>query len=79
MFTPSHRESLARDGYAVVSGLVPDPLVNAARDFICSYLGVDLQRPETWYCHEPLEERFPSASMLFCGGSVVRGVGYPVV
>ena len=48
------RHSLGRDGYVVVSGLVPDRFLKAARDVICSFVGADLDRPETWYGHEPL-------------------------
>ncbi len=55
MLTQRHLESLACDGYAVVSSLVPDHLVKAARDRVCSYVGADLDRPETWYHHEPLD------------------------
>ena len=54
MLARSHRDSLTRDGYAVLSGLVPDRLLKAARDVICSFVGADLERPETWYRHEPL-------------------------
>lgn len=35
-------------------------------------------RPEPFAVAQRLwSERYPSASMLFCGGSVVRGEGYP--
>ncbi|HYB71557.1 MAG TPA: hypothetical protein VEH80_12835 [Candidatus Bathyarchaeia archaeon] len=54
MLTRSQRDSLAGDGYTVVSGLVPDRLLDAARDVICSFVGADLDRPDTWYRHEPL-------------------------
>jgi len=54
MWTRSHRDSLGRDGYAVLSGLVPDRLLKAARNVICSFVSADLDRPETWYSHEPL-------------------------
>jgi len=54
MLARSHRDFLTRDGYAVLSGLVPDRLLKAARDVICSFVGADLDRPETWYRHEPL-------------------------
>jgi Phytanoyl-CoA dioxygenase (PhyH) len=55
MLTELHRDALARDGYAVVSGLVPDHLLRAARDVILSFVKADLERPETWYRHDPLE------------------------
>ncbi|HZM45772.1 MAG TPA: hypothetical protein VFC14_13130 [Burkholderiales bacterium] len=51
----SDRELLARNGYAVLSGLVPDRLLRAASDVICSFVNAHLERPETWYSHEPLE------------------------
>jgi hypothetical protein len=54
MLARSHRDSLIGDGYAVLSGLVPDRLFTAARDTICSFVGADLDRPDTWYLHEPL-------------------------
>lgn len=54
MLARSHRDFLTRDGYAVLSGLVPDRLLKAARDAICTFVGADLDRPETWYWHEPL-------------------------
>ena len=55
MLTRSHRDSLTRDGYAVVTGLVPERLLMAARDVICTSVDADLDRAETWYRHEPLE------------------------
>jgi hypothetical protein len=54
MLARSHRDSLTRDGYAVLSGLVPDRLLTAGRDVICSFISAELDRPETWYRHEPL-------------------------
>src|SRR5262245_62395141 len=54
MLTRRHRDSLTRDGYVVLPGLVPDRLLRAARDVICSFIGADLDRPATWYQHEPL-------------------------
>jgi hypothetical protein len=54
MLTPSHRESLGLHGYVVISGLLPDHLLRAARNVICSFVNADLDRPETWYAHEPL-------------------------
>jgi hypothetical protein len=54
MLARSHRDFLTRDGYAVLSALVPDRLLKAARDVICSFVGADLDRPETWHRHEPL-------------------------
>lgn len=54
MFTQSHRDCLTRDGYAVLSGLVPERLLQAARHVICTLVGADLDRSETWYQHEPL-------------------------
>jgi hypothetical protein len=55
MLTRSHFESLARDGYAVLSDLLPERLWRAARDVTCSFLHANLDRAETWYQHEPLE------------------------
>ncbi|MEO8185647.1 MAG: phytanoyl-CoA dioxygenase family protein [Deltaproteobacteria bacterium] len=55
MLTQSHRDTLVRSGYAVVSGLVPDQLLGAAREVITSFVKADLARPETWYRHDPLE------------------------
>ncbi len=55
MLTRSHRDSLVRDGYAVVAGLVPERLLRAARDVICFFVDADLDRPKTWYRHQPLE------------------------
>lgn len=54
MLTQSQRDALAREGYAVVSALVPDPLIHAARDAVCSFVDADLAQPDTWYRHEPL-------------------------
>jgi hypothetical protein len=39
----------------VLSGLLPAPLLKAATDVICSFVNADLERPETWYAHEPLD------------------------
>jgi hypothetical protein len=55
MLTQSHREGLAREGYTVVCGLVPTDLIRAASDVITAFVNADLDRPETWYRHEPLE------------------------
>src|SRR5688572_29274075 len=55
MVNERHHESLALDGYAVVTGLLPGSLVRAARDAICDAVKADLQRLETWYQHQPLE------------------------
>ena len=54
MLTRSHRASLTLHGYAVISGLLPDRLLRAARDVICSFVNADLGTAETWYAHEPL-------------------------
>lgn len=54
MLTQRHRDSIASDGYAVVSGLVPNRLLRDARDVICSFVNAELDRPATWYRHEPL-------------------------
>ena len=48
MLSPVHREALAFDGYTVVPGLVPDPMLRAARDIICDSLSADLEKPESW-------------------------------
>jgi hypothetical protein len=55
MLTQRHRDALAREGHAVVSGLVPEPLLAAAKEVICASVNADLDRPETWYRHDPLE------------------------
>jgi len=54
MLEQNHRDSLAREGYVVLSGLVPEGLVKAARNVIYSFVGANPNRPETWYRHEPL-------------------------
>ena len=54
MLTRAHHDSLSRDGYAVLSGLVPEHLLATARSVICSFVGARLDRPESWYRHEPL-------------------------
>src|SRR5262245_31697063 len=54
MLARNHRDSLTRDGYAVLSALVPGRLLKAARDVIASFVGADMNRPETWYRHGPL-------------------------
>jgi hypothetical protein len=40
-------------GYIKVSGLVDTQLCDAVSRLICTQLGVDLSRPETWYNHHP--------------------------
>jgi hypothetical protein len=55
MLTTGDRERLARDGVAVVPGLVRADLVAAARDAVCAAIGAEYGRRETWYAHEPLE------------------------
>lgn len=55
MLTQSHRERLGRDGYAVISGLLPANLLGTAADVITAFVNADLNRPETWYRHDPLE------------------------
>jgi len=55
MLSQRHHEALARDGYAVVSGLVPEDLLGPAREVILGFVHAELERPETWYRHQPLE------------------------
>ena len=55
MLSELHREALARDGYTVISGLVPDDLLGPAREVITAFVHAELDRPETWYRHDPLE------------------------
>ena len=55
MLTAGQRDSLASHGYTVVPCLVPDRLLRAAREVICSFVNADLERPDTWYRHEPLD------------------------
>lgn len=40
-------------GYLKVSGLVEDVLCDQVKDLICSYLGIDLSDPATWYYEHP--------------------------
>lgn len=40
-------------GYIKISGLVDDHLCDAVSRLICTRLGVDLSRPETWYNSHP--------------------------
>ncbi len=49
------REHLAREGWVVVPGVAPEPLLAAARRAIADFLGVDPERPEAWAPAEPLE------------------------
>jgi hypothetical protein len=55
MLSKRHSEDLAREGYTVISGLVPDNLLRPARDVITNFVQAELDRPETWYRHKPLE------------------------
>lgn len=43
------------DGVVVVPDLVPHALVQAACSQICAFVGAELDRPETWYAHQPLD------------------------
>jgi hypothetical protein len=56
--TRSDRELLARDGYTVLSGLVPDRLLSAASDVICSFVNARLERQERIECWR--QERAPA-------------------
>jgi hypothetical protein len=42
-------------GFVVFPAVAPEPLLEAARAAITSFLGVELDRPETWYPAEPLD------------------------
>jgi hypothetical protein len=74
MLARSHRDSLTRDGYAVLSGLVPDRLLTAARDVICTFISAELDRPETWYRPARVERspRPPRTGVL--GHTAVAGL-----
>jgi hypothetical protein len=45
------RARFLRDGYLVVEGAVDAQSCEAAIDAIASYVGLDRDDPETWYCH----------------------------
>lgn len=49
------RASLIGQGYAVVAGVVPERLLAPAREAIATFVGIDLDRPETWNPREPLD------------------------
>jgi hypothetical protein len=49
------RDQLAREGFTVVRAVAPERLLEAARQVVTSFLGVDLAGPATWYPREPLE------------------------
>jgi hypothetical protein len=55
MLTERHRAELAGDGYTVISGLVPADLLQPARRVITAFVKAELDEPETWYRHPPLE------------------------
>lgn len=42
------REQFIRDGYVVVSGLIPDDIVAATRDGICREIGISVTDAATW-------------------------------
>ena len=46
-------QSWQTQGYIKVSGLVNEQLCDAVSQLICTRLGVDLSKPETWYSDHP--------------------------
>lgn len=46
-------QSWNTQGYIKVSGLVDEQLCDAVSQLICTWLGVDLSKPETWYSDHP--------------------------
>lgn len=52
------RERLERDGWAVLPEAVPEPLVAAAREAVCAFLGVELDDRESWYRVDPRAQGF---------------------
>jgi hypothetical protein len=48
-------DAIARDGYAVVPGIVPERVLSAARSVILAFVDAQLEHSNTWYRHDPLE------------------------
>jgi hypothetical protein len=53
ILSAEQREQFIKDGYVVVSGLVPEDVINECRDKICAKLDLSLTDSSTW----PQEER----------------------
>ena len=47
--TEIHRKKFVADGYTVVRGVVPTELIAPAVEEIVAFIAADLDRPETWY------------------------------
>ncbi len=61
-------QSWQEQGYIKVSGLIDKEACDAVTDFICSYLGLDLHDPSTWYLertdwHGLMVQQYQHASM----------------
>lgn len=48
LLSPTQREQFIRDGYLVVSGLIPNEIVHQTRDAICASMNVSLTDSVTW-------------------------------
>src|SRR5689334_20907137 len=48
MLSREEREQFIREGYVLVSGLIPSEVVSATRDRLLTALEIDPARPETW-------------------------------
>lgn len=48
ILSQEQKEQFVRDGFVVVSGLIPDEIVASTRDNICKGMGVSLTDPQTW-------------------------------
>ena len=53
MLSKDQLASWGEQGYIKISGLVDERLCDAVSGLICTRLGVDLSRPETWYNSHP--------------------------
>jgi hypothetical protein len=53
ILSAEQREQFIRDGYVVVSGLVPEEIINETREKLCEAMGLSLTDSSTW----PTEER----------------------
>ncbi|TDW99917.1 phytanoyl-CoA dioxygenase family protein [Dinghuibacter silviterrae] len=53
ILSPSQWQSWKEQGYLKVSNLVDEQLCDAVIQLICTQLGVDLSKPETWYNPHP--------------------------
>jgi ectoine hydroxylase-related dioxygenase (phytanoyl-CoA dioxygenase family) len=60
LLSSEQREQFIRDGYVVVSGLVPGEIVTSTRDNLCAAFGISLDDPATW----PQNERAVSGDTV---------------